>query len=299
MIGVLALMTLQNPDLSSICAEAVKRTIVDITETKVGPQQVSASVYILDRSAKSWKKGGYRDQEPMYPASVVKVFWLAYLAKQVEEGKVQLSAESQRACQDMIRDSNNDATGYVVNLSTGANPGPELSGKTYEAWFAKRNGANVWFKSLGYEKINVLNRTYNEGPYGVERQAVGEKYDRRNLLTTDATARLMAEIHLDKIVSPRQCEWMRSLLSRAVPADSAEADGQSKGYTGSLLQKGSKLWSKAGWTSETRHDAATIQLPDGREVVVVVFTQFGNVGRVQRMVSYHILQQLGAAVSKP
>ena len=33
-----------------------------------------------------------------------------------------------------------------------------------------------------------------------------------------------------------------------------------------------KLWSKAGWTSTTRHDAAYVETPDGRKFVLVVFT---------------------------
>jgi hypothetical protein len=38
------------------------------------------------------------------------------------------------------------------------------------------------------------------------------------------------------------------------------------------LPHGAKLWSKAGWTSETRHDAAYVELPDGRKFVLVTFT---------------------------
>ena len=36
--------------------------------------------------------------------------------------------------------------------------------------------------------------------------------------------------------------------------------------------EGALLWSKAGWTSQTRHDAAYLELPDGRKMVLVVFT---------------------------
>ena len=40
---------------------------------------------------------------------------------------------------------------------------------------------------------------------------------------------------------------------------------------------GAKLWSKAGWTSKTRHDAAYIETPDGQKFVFVVFTEnFAN-----------------------
>ena len=36
---------------------------------------------------------------------------------------------------------------------------------------------------------------------------------------------------------------------------------------------GAKLWSKAGWTSTTRHDTAYIELPNGAKFVLTVFTE--------------------------
>jgi hypothetical protein len=36
---------------------------------------------------------------------------------------------------------------------------------------------------------------------------------------------------------------------------------------------GTKLWSKAGWTSRSRHDAAYIETPDGQKFVLVIFTE--------------------------
>ena len=35
---------------------------------------------------------------------------------------------------------------------------------------------------------------------------------------------------------------------------------------------GVRLWSKAGWTSTTRHDAAYLELPNGAKFVLVTFT---------------------------
>jgi hypothetical protein len=37
--------------------------------------------------------------------------------------------------------------------------------------------------------------------------------------------------------------------------------------------KDAKLWSKAGWTSKTRHDAAYIETSDGLKFVLVIFTE--------------------------
>jgi len=37
-------------------------------------------------------------------------------------------------------------------------------------------------------------------------------------------------------------------------------------------REGIRLWSKAGWTSTTRHDVAYIEMPDGRKFVLATFT---------------------------
>ena len=50
-------------------------------------------------------------------------------------------------------------------------------------------------------------------------------------------------------------------------SDNCEPD-QSRDFTSIALKPGTKLWSKAGWTSTVRHDAAYMELPDGRKFEV-------------------------------
>lgn len=64
---------------------------------------------------------------------------------------------------------------------------------------------------------------------------------------------------------------MMELLSRNPAADDDDPDNQAK-FIGAVLPAGAKLWSKAGWTSQTRHDAAYIELPNGAKFVLVIFT---------------------------
>ena len=51
-----------------------------------------------------------------------------------------------------------------------------------------------------------------------------------------------------------------------------DADVQSREYTGVALPASAKLWSKAGWTTEVRHDAAFVELPGGAKFVLIAFT---------------------------
>ena len=63
-----------------------------------------------------------------------------------------------------------------------------------------------------------------------------------------------------------------ALLQR--PLDPPRDDeNQVKEFIGAALPAGSNLWSKAGWTSEVRHDAAYVELPAGKKLMVVIFTR--------------------------
>ena len=64
---------------------------------------------------------------------------------------------------------------------------------------------------------------------------------------------------------------MMALLSRNPASNDPDPDNQAK-FTGPVLPPGAKLWSKAGWTSQTRHDCAYVELADGRKFVLVTFT---------------------------
>lgn len=253
-------------------------------------KDVAMTLWQIDDNA-VLDKAEFRGEESFITASVVKLFWLAFAAHEVNAGRIKKSEEFERAVRDMIVDSSNDATGYIVNATTGALPGPELAGKQLDDWNRKRQAANRWFKSLGYQNINVIHRTYNEGAYGRERQAFGKDLELRNRLTTNATVRMMTEIMQGKVVSPQQCEWMRARLSRNVPADDPKADGQSK-YIGSALPSGSKLWSKAGWTSLNRHDVAAFKLPDGRMYVLAIFTNYGGNDKIVPTMAKMVVDQL-------
>jgi beta-lactamase class A len=214
----------------------------------------------------------YRGDTPIYPASVIKLFYLAAAHRWMEDGKIKDTPELRRAMKDMIVLSYNEATHYVLDVLTDTTSGPELPAAEMEKWSEKRNAVNRYFASLGYTNINANQKPWCEGPYGRERIFVGEKYTNRNALTTDATARLLMEIATEQAVSPTRCKQMLELLSRDPAQKEDSEEGQVKGFTGAGLPVGSKLWSKAGWTSSTRHDAALVELPSGKRFILVTFT---------------------------
>ncbi|MBA3804382.1 MAG: serine hydrolase [Acidobacteria bacterium] len=253
------------------------RTALARFATKGFKEQNLAITLIDLRDPQHPAQASFRGGERIYPASVVKLFYLAAEQRWLEDGKLKESEELQRATRDMIVESLNEATHYVLDTLTDTTSGPELPPAEAQAWALKRNAVNRYFTSLGYENINVNQKPWCEGPYGRERVFLGPKYENRNKLTTDATARLLAEIVTGKAVTPARSAGMMGLLKRDYAGKSTDPDDQAHGFTALALSPGTRLWSKAGWTSTTRHDAAYIELPNGARFVLVTFTtDFAN-----------------------
>ncbi|MBJ7901170.1 MAG: serine hydrolase [Cyanobacteria bacterium RI_101] len=220
----------------------------------------------------------YRGNERVYPASVVKLFYLVALAEWFAKGMVETTAELERAMADMIVESSNDATSLVVDALTGTTSGPVLPAGPFATWQSQRNLVNRYFQSLGWEElapINVNQKTWGDGPYGRERVFVGELYENRNMLTTDACARLLHSIVGGVAVSPEACRRMMALLERNLSqkAPAPGEENQVTGFLGAGLDPDAKLWSKAGWMSRVRHDCAYIEPPQGRPYLLTVFTE--------------------------
>ena len=53
----------------------------------------------------------------------------------------------------------------------------------------------------------------------------------------------------------------------------ADPYNQVTGFLGGGLPPAAQLWSKAGLTSKVRHDAAYLELPSGRKLILVLFTR--------------------------
>ncbi|PYK98568.1 MAG: serine hydrolase [Verrucomicrobia bacterium] len=250
---------------------AVHQTLAKFADKQLEPGQLAITLVDL-RDREHPVRASYRGDAQIYPASVVKLFYLVAVHRWLEDGKLQDTGELRRAMRDMIVQSYNEATHYIVDLLTGTTSGPELSPSELKKWTKKRDAVNRYFASLGYTNINVNKKPWCEGPYGRETQASKAFKPGRNLLTTDATARLLSEIVSGKAVSAKRSAEMMELLNRDPFGKSNDPDDQAHGFTGPALPPGAKLWSKAGWTSETRHDAACIELPNGAKFVLVTFT---------------------------
>ncbi len=258
-----------SPRLQAVVERAVAEAQKEFP--KLQSKQIAVTLVDLRDPAKPLC-GSHRGGEQIYPASVIKLFYLAAAHRWMEDAKLTDTPELRRAMSDMIVHSYNEATHYVIDLLTSTTSGPELPEAQLKAWFDQRNAVTRYFTGLGYHNTFAHKKPWCEGPYGRESQAIKAFEPKRNLLSTDDTARLMTEIVTSKCISAKRSGEMMALLKRDPFSKDKDADSQSK-FTGSALLKGAKLWSKAGWTSQTRHDCAYVELADGRKFVLVTFTQ--------------------------
>ena len=265
-----------SPELQAMLDAAVKEVLAAHTTDVLKPEEISATLIDL-RNPNDLRWAHYRGEQAIYPASVVKMFYMAALHQQLEDAKVKLTPELERGLKDMIVDSSNEATQYILDVLTDTSSGAELPQADFDRWQHKRNRVNRYFSSMGYTGINVNQKTFCEDAYGIEQQSRNYKGQNRNMLTTNATARLLADIVLGKSVNGERSRRMMDLMARDPFKQSKDPDSQATGFTGKALierkMNGAKLWSKAGWTSKSRHDAAYIETPDGLKFVLVVFTE--------------------------
>jgi beta-lactamase class A len=285
-----------SPELQALLAKAVGETITAFQSKNIKSEYIAATLIDL-RDSSNLKSANFRGNERIYPASVVKMFYMGALHRWLEDGKVKMTPELERGLKDMIVDSSNDATHYILDVLTETSSGSELSPKELQAFAYKRNAVNRYFASLGYININVNQKTYCEDAYGRERQ-FRDGGKNRNMLTTNATARLLAEIALGKTVTPARSKQMLDLMKRDFSGKSNDADDQGHGFTALALNElnleGARLWSKAGWTSKTRHDAAYVETPGGLKFVLVVFTEnIANERAVIPSIAKNIMENLG------
>ena len=262
--------------LQSILDSSVRATLGSYPSGSFKPEELAATLIDLrDPANLAW--ANVSGEKKVYPASVVKMFYMAALERQLEDKKITMSKELERGLRDMIVDSSNEATQYILDVLTDTSSGAELPLKDFEKWQYKRNRVNRFFSSLGYQNINVNQKTFCEDAYGIEQQTRNYKGENRNMLTTNATARLLAEIAMRRFVNPVRSEAMLALMKRDPSRKTTDQDDQSTGFTGKAIIDGNlqgvSFWSKAGWTSRSRHDAAYVETSDGLKFVLVIFTE--------------------------
>jgi hypothetical protein len=222
---------------------------------------------------------GYQDELPRFPASITKLFWMVATFARYQGTDI---TPIQDKVDKMIQNSDNNPASSILDELTGTNSGKPFPSGTIEAWIAKRKSVNKVFTDAGYPDLNISQKNFPipdldlREPEGRDLQMRGDPQSpERNYLTTYSVARLLLEIEQGKAVSPLSSEKMKSLLKRDYIREKNREYDAIKGFFGEGLDPEKiHLYSKAGWTNESRQDAAIVISRDGKTKYILVV--FGN-----------------------
>ena len=213
-----------------------------------------------------WLRGSVGGGALAYPASTVE---LGRTLSRLFTGAPSVSVPPDRLDVDvrpMVIESDNVATGRVVDALSGAPNVDTGSDDDFDGWLRKRQYTERLLASYGLlEEQRVLNKTWptnsGEEPLGFEKLSI-ERVG-RNAMAADASARLMLAIE-EGAVEPQAAQYMKSLLQR-------ERFGGHGGF-GRGLPPGTDFRAKNGLAYDTLQEIAAFTLPDGRRFVVAAFS---------------------------
>ena len=145
---------------------------------------------------------GINNKKMVYPASIVKLVYGLAAFYWIKKGSLLLSDEIIDAVRKMLSFSSNNATSFLIDLLTGTTSGPCIEGELWENWKYQRSLINDWIHELNWEElvgINCCQKTWDDGPFGREKEFYGYDNKNRNAMTSDSAARVLEEImiHID------------------------------------------------------------------------------------------------------
>lgn len=231
----------------------------------------------------------------------MKICFLSYYEAQKETGRLADNPELVRAVHDMITVSSNDATGLVVDSITGTTSGPEIADASeWAKWKRRREAVNGFYRARGYTNLNANQKTFCEDAYGRER-AFRDGGKNRNRMSAAEAARIFKEIARGEVAGPKATAEMMTLLARDIEAEKPLEDVELEDarLAGKNLPKGTRLWAKSGDAYDYHHLVGLLALPNGREIVLAVFTKGvkdvpGVIPRVFEKVAAHFAAPAGS-----
>ena len=124
--------------LQELVNEAAHAALTRFADKKLTEAQLSITLIDL-RDVHHPLTASFRGNERVYPASVVKLFYFVAVHRWLEDKRIEQTDELKRAVRDMIVDSSNEATQYVLDVLTHTTGGYELPPKEMAEWQDKRN----------------------------------------------------------------------------------------------------------------------------------------------------------------
>ena len=217
----------------------------------------------------------FNNKKRIYPASIVKLVYALAIYKWIEQDQLIFNEQIDDAVCKMLQHSSNDATSFVIDMLTGTSSGPSLEGEKWENWKHQRQIINDWLSSFNWKELDGFNccqKTWEDQPFGREKDFYGEENENINLMTTEGTGRILEEI-MRHIEFDKNNVNLKSYLSRELNKEIYKKDtnNQIEGFLGEGLPENISFWSKAGLMSKVRHDAVWWTNNDLTNTLLIVF----------------------------
>ncbi len=226
----------------------------------------------------------YGGDTAIYPASVVKFAYLVAAYAWQESGRLTIDPKLDAELEAMIRESSNRATQKVFARLTGTTPGPALDPAAYREYRERRQAVKRWLQSLGIDDLHCVNPTYDgDGDLvGRDQQFLRDRtvkgglasadgiYPNRQAMTAIGTAKLLALLATDRALTPEDSATVRRRMKR----DPKQQPHLARRIAGGAARiPGLEVYAKSGTWGPDYADAGIVHHPDGREFVLVVFTE--------------------------
>jgi len=224
----------------------------------------------------------YRGVELIEPMEMVSLFYVVAVQVWLEQGMLQSSAELERAMRDMVAGST-DALSYVLDALSGTTSGPELPPGPAETWQYQRNIVNRYFQQLGWPELRAVNlnqKVWCDRPYGRESAFFGDIRENKNLLSTDAIARLLHSIVGGVSVSAQRSQLMMSLLQQ-----------QPESAINSATDSTAQQWSISGDSPLLSYSASYIEAAQAHPYQLVMLVE-GRDAEQNSTVRHFVEQQI-------
>lgn len=212
----------------------------------------------------SWLRASVGGDRPWYPASCVKLGFAVAATHWCEsQGRAVDCLDA--AVLPMLQDSDNVATGRVVDAISGVTNGPD-EGADFDAWLARRMYTENLLQHHGLlDSQRFGNKTYptnsGEMPEGLERLAL-ERHG-RNSMHADGSARLMLALVRGDFGAPA-ADYLRARLRRPLVSENSAMGG--------AFPEGTVFESKIGEAYDTLAEIVHAVLPDGRRLIIAAYS---------------------------
>lgn len=219
-------------------------------------QSLALSITNLDKNTSY----SINEDEEFYPASLIKLFAAVQAQEILADTKLDEFSQNdiKVAIRNSLEESDNDALSLVYDFISDSNSGL-YDKKTFPKFSNNRKAIAKTFKTQGFsDSLALHNKCYSFAPYGK---------DLKLFLNEGSNKILLSDItQIMSIIIKDHFDLLDSMLREG---NCEQSEFIYKGLNSSKLDF---FYSKAGWTTSVRHDAAYFSY-QGQKYLFVILTK--------------------------